>query len=45
MLLLDGVKPDTNQSIVPIDVVQKAATGITVISGESCVLEICVLLI
>jgi hypothetical protein len=38
MLLLDGVKPGTNESIIPTDVVQKAATGITVVSGISWVL-------
>jgi hypothetical protein len=40
MLLLDGVKPGTNQSIIPADVIHKAAVGVTVISGESCVLDI-----
>lgn len=34
-LLLEGVKPGTNESIIPADVVQKAAAGITVVSGES----------
>jgi hypothetical protein len=37
MLLLDGVKPGTNESIIPMDVVQMAATGITVLSGISWV--------
>ncbi|RDB26831.1 Gigasin-6 [Hypsizygus marmoreus] len=34
-LLLGGVKPETNQSVIPANVVQRAATGITVVAGAA----------
>lgn len=37
MLLLDGVKPDTNTRIVDGDVIQRVATGITVVDGTAYV--------
>lgn len=36
-LLLEGVKPGTNTSVIPADVVQKAATGVSVSSGTAYV--------
>ncbi|GLB41335.1 putative beta-lactamase [Lyophyllum shimeji] len=35
MLLLNGAHPDTNATVIPADVVDKAATGISVWSGQA----------
>jgi hypothetical protein len=34
-LLLDGVKPGTNASVIPASAIEKVATGISVSSGQA----------
>jgi hypothetical protein len=44
-LLLNGVKPGTNTSVIPVSAIERVATGISVESGQAYVLiKACALL-